>query len=220
MKYRFLIVIFLCALVSFNSYAQEQYKDTLTFSKGRFLTSLYGTLSNQKVDIASGEEIRTTGYTLGTKSGLFVKNNWALGLNFALSKADVLNAGAAIESEDLLLGLWSRLYFAQKGSAALFAELTPYYTGIHRQTIIRDNNNAIIVNEDITGSGFGVIPGFGFTYIINKNVGFGMTISYPWAKVHTNTEDLLLATTASDTYDVTQLQFSFNFQIYLDQFFF
>lgn len=220
MKNTFFTTILLLSLVPFSGHAQAQDIDSLTFSKGRILTSLYGTLSNQKVNITSGEEIRTTGYTLGTKSGQFIKNNWVLGLNFALSKSDIANAGAAIESEDLLLGLWSRLYFAQKGSAALYAELTPYYTGIHRQTIIRDNDNAIITDEDITGSGFGVIPGFGFTYIISRNVGFGMTVSYPLAKIYTNTEDLILATTTSDTYKVTQLQFSFNFQIYLDQFFF
>lgn len=220
MKHRFFISVLLFSLLSSGSYAQEQEIDTLTFAKGRFLTSLYGTLSNQKVNIVSGEEVRTTGYTIGTKSGQFIKDNWVLGLNFSLSKSDITNAGADIESEDLLLGLWSRLYFAQKGSAALFAELTPYYTGIHRQTIIRDNDNVIIADEAISGSGFGVVPGFGFTYIISRNVGFGMTVSYPLAKIHVDTEDLLLATTISNTYKVTQLQFSFNFQIYLDQFFF
>jgi hypothetical protein len=90
----------------------------LIFAKGRLMTSLYGSLSNQEVNSASGASLKTIGYTIGTKSGSFIKNNWVFGLNFALSRTDFSNADIDIDYEDLLLGLWTRLYFAQKGAAA------------------------------------------------------------------------------------------------------
>ncbi len=214
---RYIILLTLLLLKTINNYAQEA--DTVTFAKDRFLTSLYGSLSNQQVDVGSGGNVTTTGYTIGTKSGRFIKNNWVLGLNFALSKSDFNNGTITLGSEDLTLGLWSRLYFAVKGSAALYVELTPYYSAIYRQSII-DNGSATRLNEEISGNGYGVIPGFGFTYIINRSVGFGMTISMPFARIHADTKDIILNTVVSDTYYLTELQFGFNFQIYLDQFFF
>jgi len=216
MKRLIFIAVFFGMLTT--GYAQDA--DTLTFAKGRMMTSLYGSLSNQQVNIASGGSLKTTGYTIGTKSGSFIKNNWILGVNFALSRTDFNNNDIDIDYEDLLLGLWTRLYFAQKGSAALYAELTPFYAGIHRQTILSDNNGVVVSNKEISGSGIGVMPGFGFTYILNRNVGFGMTVAVPLAWLNVDTEDLLLKTNVSDTYNSVELQFNFNFQIYLDQFFF
>ena len=213
-------LVFTIVFLSIITTGYAQNADTLTFAKGRMLTSLYGALSNQKVNTASGESHKTSGYTIGTQSGSFIKNNWVLGINFALSRTDFSNDDIDIDYEDLILGLWTRLYFAQKGGAALYAELTPYYAGIHRQTILRDNNGGVVTNKEVSGSGIGLMPGFGFTYIINRNVGFGMAIAVPFAWLKADTEDLFLKNTVSETYNVVELQFNFNFQIYLDQFFF
>lgn len=218
MKMNRLVVFIFLLLLTHRGVAQKE--DSLIFAKNRMLTSLFGSISTQKVDIASGGTVNTTGYTIGTNSGFFVKNNWILGLNFSLSKSEFKNSNASVDSENLLLGLWNRLYFAQKGAAALYVELTPYYTAINRQNTILDNTGLTIANEEIFGNGFGLLPGFGFTYIINRNVGFGMTLSYSFAKLNAEIEDLILNNTRTDTYNVSELQFSFNFQIYLDQFFF
>lgn len=213
-------VLILNLFLLFSLLGNAQGGDTLTFAKDRMLTSLFGSISNQQVDIASGGTVSTIGYTLGTKSGIFIKNNWALGLHFSLSKSDFTNTDISVDSENLLLGLWSRFYFSQKGAAILYAELTPFYTAIHRQNTIFDAGSAILVDEVVSGAGFGLLPGFGFTYIINRNVGFGMTLSYSMARLNMDIEDQILNNTVSDTYNVSQLQFSFDFQIYLDQFFF
>lgn len=217
-KIRQILFLKFLLLIHFLSHAQGG--DTLTFAKKRMLTSLFGSISNQQVDITSGGTVRTTGYTLGTKSGIFIKNNWALGLNFSLSKSEFKNDGVSIDSENLLLGLWSRLYFAKKGGAVLHGEITPYYSAINRQNTILDIGGSLITKEEVSGAGFGLLPGFGFTYIINRNVGFGTTISYSMARLYVDIEDLILKKTVSDSYNVYKLQFSFDFQIYLDQFFF
>lgn len=213
---RHLLLLSLLFMITFGSYAQN---DTLTYAKGRVITSLYGAISNQKLKLTTGEIYKYAGYTLGTKSGVFIKNNWVLGLNFSLTKTEFSNININTNDEDFVLGLWSRLYFAQKGSVALYAEITPYFTSVNRLSTIQDEGT-IIVNEEVSGNGFGILPGFGFVYILNRNVGFGMTLSYPFGKINIDTKDLLLDNTISSSYNATELQFSFNFQIYLDQFFF
>jgi len=214
----YLLSSLLCLLLVFRTEAQTQ--DSTVFSKGRVLSNLYGNISNQYVDVSSGGSIKTTGYRIGTKSGVFVKDNWALGLNFSLAKNDFEKSNIKLDSEDFLIGIWSRLYFANKGAAALYAELTPHYTAIYNNNTIKDDNGTILSNEDIFGRGYGIIPGLGFTYIINQNVGFGMSLSYATSKIHLDSKDTILFSKESDTYSVSELQFNFNFQIYLDQFFF
>ncbi len=211
------IYTFLLFLIANSIQAQTQ--DSSIFIKGRILSNLYGNISNQYVDVSSGGSIKTTGYRIGTKSGVFLKDDWALGVNFALSKTDFDKANIKLDSESFLIGLWSRLYFAKKGAAALYAEITPHYTAIYNQNEIIDGSS-IISNEEVYGKGYGIIPGFGFTYIISENVGFGMSLAYTASKLYIDRNNTVLHSNSSETYKVSELQFNFNFQIYLDQFFF
>ena len=194
--------------------------DTVTFAKGRSITSLFGSLDNQRVNLSNGRVFETTAYTIGTKSGKFIKDNWTLGLNFSLSRGEIENTLTVNKDEGFTLGLWSRLYFAESKSLALYGELTPLATSIYRESKIFGPNGNLIVDEVASGGGFGIEPGFGFVYIINRNVGFGMTLSYTFADMKVDVEDLILETTTPEAFLVHQLRFSFNFQIYLDQFFF
>ncbi len=207
-------------MVSFTVSAQEG--DTVkTLSKGRIFTSLYGTLTNQTAEISATESIVTNGYTLGTKSGKFLNDNWVFGLNFSLSKSELENNFASLDNEELLLGLWTRFYFGQRGDAALYAEITPNYTSIFRENVVQDiANGNLVLSEEVSGAGFGLIPGIGFTYLINKNVGFGMTLAYSMAWLDVDTQDFILNQTISDSYFIRGMKFSFNFEVYLDQFFF
>ncbi len=215
---KYIVSIFFVLVFTYTSEAQEH--DSMVFAKGRVLSSLYGNISNQYADVSSRESIKTTGYRIGTKSGVFLKDNWTLGINFSLSRTDFERSNIKLDSEDFLIGLWSRLYFAKNGNSSLYAEITPHYTSIYNANIIQDHQGAIISNEDVYGKGYGIIPGLGFTYIISKNVGFGMSLSYTASKIFLDRTNLALLTKNSDTYNVSELQFNFNFQIYLDQFFF
>ncbi|WP_068475306.1 outer membrane beta-barrel protein [Saccharicrinis aurantiacus] len=198
--------------------AQES--DSTIFAKGRILSSLYGNISNQNADVSSGGSIKTTGYRIGTKSGVFIKDRLAIGLNFELSRTDFDKNDFKLDSENFLIGPWSRLYFARNGSVSLYAEITPHYTAIYNENIVYDSDNSIISNEDVYGNGFGITPGLGFIYIINNSVGFGMSLSYTASRIYLQREDDILFSTSKDTYDISELQFSFNFHVYLDQFFF
>ena len=108
--------------------------DTVTFAKGRSITSLFGSLDNQRVNLSNGRVFETTAYTIGTKSGKFIKDNWTLGLNFSLSRGEIENTLTVNKDEGFTLGLWSRLYFAESKSLALYGELTPLATSIYRES--------------------------------------------------------------------------------------
>jgi outer membrane protein W len=214
-------IYFLGILIFVNTNLQGQESDTTVLTKGRIFSSLYGTLTNQQTEVSTSGTLVSNGYTLGTKSGKFLKDNWVSGINFSLSKTEFSNSFANLDNEELLLGLWTRFYFGHRGDASLYAEITPNYTSIFRVNTVSDpTTNTLVLNEETSGSGFGLIPGIGFTYLINKNVGFGMSLSYSMAWLDIDTTDFLTNQTKSGAYNIYGMQFSFNFEVYLDQFFF
>jgi len=219
MNEKFYIIIIFAIALSAKSNAQLQ--DTTTLAKGRYITTLYGNFRSQLSDVNTGgstERVRTTGYEIGTKSGFFIGDAWAFGLDFSLSKEEYSNINLKASSEELIAGLWTRWYFVQAGKGALFADLTAFYTAVNNPLII--NTPSLLFHEELDGAGFGIEPGIGFAYVINRNVGFGMSVSYRGAKIAADRKDVLQNISVSETYTTGQLQFSFNFQVYLDQFFF
>lgn len=211
----------LIALNAFYTTVVAQDTDTLTFARGRFITSLYGSIGSEKATLVNGNStsLKSTKNTIGTQSGVFVKNNWAMGVNFALAKEEVTNNDVNVDAEELILGFWNRLYFAKNGSAALFADVIPYYTAVDKQSTVTDNG-VITESEKLHGTGFGIEPALGFAYVINKNVGFGMSTSFRFSRIFATRENLITNVSVNETYNLNQLQFNFNFQVYLDQFFF
>lgn len=214
----FLLVL---SFVFMFSKGVAQQEDTLTFAKGRFLTSLYGSIGSEKAtqNNGSNKSLKTTNNSIGTKSGIFISDGLALGFNFSLAKEEVSNNDIIVNAEEIIIGIWSRLYFAKKGSGALFADITPFFTAIDRQSTVQVGG-VITDNEQLHGIGFGIEPAIGFTYIINKNVGFGMSTSYRFSRIKADRKDLITNVSTNEYFNVNRLQFNFNFQVYLDQFFF
>ena len=102
---RIIIILFLLLLVHYSGYSQS---DSSIFSKSRILTSLFGSLTNQQVDIANGESTITTAYSIGTKSGVFVRNKWTMGASFSLTRSDFQSSNFKFDSENLVIGFWNR----------------------------------------------------------------------------------------------------------------
>lgn len=208
-------------LITFSTFVHAQDADTLTFAKGRFITSLYGSIGSEKATLVNGNSssLKATKNSIGTQSGVFVENSWAMGVNFALAKEEVTNNDVNVDAEELILGFWNRFYFGKKGSGALFVDATPYFTALDKQSTVTANG-IITESEKLHGTGFGIEPALGFAYIINKNVGFGMSTSFRFSRIFATRENLITNVSVNETYNLNQLQFNFNFQVYLDQFFF
>jgi hypothetical protein len=206
-------------LSSISLFSQE--RDSTILIKGRYITGLSGSISSQSVNgnILGGQVTRKVNeYIIGTKSGYFIQDGWTLGLDFTLSKSEFKNPELHVSSEKLSLGLWSRYYFMRYYNGALYAELTPFYTVINELNDIQTAN--FVFAQELHGRGYGIKPAFGFAYLINKNVGFGMSVSYQIGRIYADRTDLILETISKEDYEFSQLNFNFSFQIYLDQFFF
>ena len=139
-----------------------------------------------------------------------------MGVDFSISRYNYKNPSIDLESENLLIGYWNRVYFLKLESAALHAEITPFFTAMYQQSATQDSLGSLTFHETISGNGFGFEPGLGFTYIVNRYVGFGITVTYSWAKIYVNREDLILNLKIPETYYVNQLNFLFSFQIYIN----
>lgn len=216
MKHFIGLVLLLCTIPLL---AQD--RDSTILIKGRYITGLNGSISSQSVNgnLLGGQVNRKVNeYIIGTKSGYFIRDGWTLGLDFTLSKSEFKNPELHVSAEGLSLGLWSRYYFTRFYNGALYAELTPFYTVINELNDIQTTN--FVFSEELHGRGYGIKPAFGFVYLINKNVGFGMSVSYQIGRIYAERTDLILETISKEDYEFSQLNFNFNFQIYLDQFFF
>ena len=200
---------------------QAQNNDSTVLGRGRFLSSLNGSISGQRIDSDYLGQSFSSGYIIGTKSGVFITDKWALGLNLSLGNEEYENLSGAFDFEDFSIGPWSRYYFGRgsAGSGAFFAELTPFWISVY-QTFTPDTVQGSNFREVVSGNGFGIEPGAGFTYLINKNVGFALMVSYRYSRLSVEIEDPAANLPQSSELVIREPRFTFEFQIYLDKFFF
>jgi hypothetical protein len=219
MKINLIYLICLLLVCPYSGFSQSN--DSLVLAKGRFLSSLNGSISGQRVDSDNLGQTSSSAYAIGTRSGTLIMKNWVLGLNLSLGNEEYENLSGAYDFEDFSIGPWSRYYFGKglPGSGLLFAELTPYWTSIY-QSFTPDTVQSSNFSEVITGRGFGIEPGLGFTYLINRNVGFSLMASYRYSRLSVDIEGSSAVTNGSSMLSIREPRFSFEFQIYLDKFFF
>lgn len=208
----FLLVLFFCH--NFLLCAQSD----STLLKGRFTTSLFGFIESQNTS-AGGINFSgsTNGYIIGTKSGVFVADNWALGLSLTLDRTETKNDVFIYNEEQVTLGFWTRWFFFHKKSVGLFADLNPYIVSVDRRLDALDTNANLI---SIEGLGFGFAPGVGFAYFLNRNISFSLHLDYFYSFVYATRKESIIQSSINDQLEVNKLRFSFGFQIYLDEFFF
>jgi hypothetical protein len=147
--------------------------------------------------------------------------NWVLGLNLSLGNEEYENLSGFFDFEDFSVGPWTRYYFGEgtAGSGIMFAELTPYWSSIY-QSFTPDSVQNSALSEVVTGRGFGIEPGIGFTYLINRNVGFSLMVSYRYSRIAVDIESSSTASSGRSHVTIREPRFAFQFQIYLDKFFF
>lgn len=208
--------------IQFFTFGQtnERGVDTTILAKGRFTTSLYGFIESESISQnvnGTTVSLENDGYTIGTQSGYLFHQNMVLGINLWLKRAEASGINYNIKDERLNLGLWYRWYFFNRKDISLYLDFTPFFTSVHQDNL--SNNVVVADSEQIKGTGWGVSPAVGFVYFLNRNVGFGMSLDYLYARVNTTRTNLFEQTSTDETLKSSKLRFNFNFQIYLDQFF-
>jgi len=75
-------------------------------------------------------------------------------------------------------------------------------------------------NNQLTGNGYGGSLGTGFTYVINPNIGFDLTLGYNIIQFYAKDHNLIDNTIARLKFKESYISVSFGFQIMLNEFFF
>ncbi|WP_350288992.1 hypothetical protein [uncultured Croceitalea sp.] len=216
------LFIFLLLLVLPISILSQQVKsqDSLEtpFRKGRWLTGLAGSISSNTTTINSADEkIITNDFGLNFSTGKFIKDRLLLG--------GIINANRASSSgnvdrteESLFIGPFVSYYLTENERGSLFTTLSPGYVRYRDETSF--NNAVNPISEFSEGGGFGALLGLGYSYVINDQIAFdiGFDLNLFWVDV--DLEQQPTNTISSQNIAVSNIAFTFGFNVILDDFFF
>lgn len=215
-KVKFVIVFFL--LLSFQGIISQE-KDSITpFKKGRWLTGLSGSFTSNTSELgSSSERISTNTYGIDLTTGSFFKDRWLIG---GLLSAERVSGGGKIERdlETLFIAPIISFYFSKNNQGSLFLSFAPGYMRFREETNINLNEQSI--TERIEGPGFGARLSLGYSYVIHNRIAFdiGLNVNNYWLK--TEQESLPLGSSMKEDIMINGINFSFGFNVLLDDFFF
>ncbi len=202
--------------------AQDPSNDTdslnTPFRKGRWLTGLSGSISSNTNKISSvDEKLITNEFGLNFSTGRFVKDRWLLGGRI---NADRASSSGNIDSttESLFVGPFVSYYLSKNDRGSLFTTLATGYVRYREETKFNDLTNPI--SEISEGGGMGALVGLGYSYVINDQIAFdiGFNLNLFWVGV--DSEQQPLGTIDSQNISVSNIAFTFGFNVILDDFFF
>lgn len=216
-RYSFLFLpLFLFAT---EVHAQEaEGAKTHPFEKGRFITGINGSIrSGQKsrTTINSSQDSKTFDFTLGTQSGVFIRKRLLLGGSLQVSKSNSETSVLKLNEEIFTIGPWTRYYLGKDPKASIFIELNLFFA---RENI--DTQSGTITNRELKANGFGGSAGTGFTYVVNNNIAFDLTLAYNAIQFYGKDYNLLTDTSSKINFSESFLAVTFGFRIMLNEFFF
>ena len=190
------------------------------FTKGKFMTALNGHISSGGVrELGSGfaSSIFENRYSINTQSGVFIKERWALGLSFGISRlnnSDVFD----LSTETLALGPYTRYYLSKYHKGSVFIEFMIFYANLFEET--RFDDPSLKIHTILRGKGIGFKPTFGFTYTVSKHVGFDMGLELSYSALDARLTDIINETQSKESIFSEEVSFRFGFIILINEFFF
>jgi len=218
MKHRLFLSVLLCSLVSFNGYTQTKDSTMTAFKKGKWLTGLSGTISsNTSQEKNSNTKQVSNSYGINIETGKFIENRWLIGGKFNANRSSV---GGNFDSttETLYIGPYSNYYFTDNQTGSLFASLSVGYVRYRDKTQITQLEEVTQISGE--GGGLGSIIGLGYSYTINSSIAFDLGLNMNLFWVDLTQESLTTQNPINTSISVSDLSFSFGFNILLDDFFF
>ncbi|MCW5515691.1 hypothetical protein [Muriicola sp. Z0-33] len=214
-----LFVILFCTTNCLEA-QQTQTQDSLDtpFRKGRWLTGLSGSISSNTNKETSGDEKTITNeFGLNFSTGNFIKDRWLLGGRINTDRA---SAAGNVDrtTESLFVGPFVSYYLSENSRGSLFTTLSSGYVRYREETSFNDLTNPI--RELSEGGGFGALLGLGYSYVINDQIAFdiGFDLNLFWIGV--DQEQQPSGTIGSQNISVSNIAFTFGFNVILDDFFF
>jgi hypothetical protein len=138
-----------------------------------------------------------------------------LGGSLQVTKSKSENQALQFNEEVFTIGPWSRYYLGKDPNGSIFIESNMYFA---RENI--DSKSGTVINQKLKGNGFGVSLGAGFTYVVNPNIGFDLTLAYNIIQFYATDRNLITDSKDKVNFGENFLTVTFGFRIILNEFFF
>ncbi|MGI9553166.1 MAG: hypothetical protein ACR2MT_18305 [Aurantibacter sp.] len=188
------------------------------FRKGRWLTGLSGSISsNTNKTSTTDEKTITNEFGLNLSTGRFIKDRWLLGGKLNADRASSAG-GVDRTTESLFVGPFVSYYLSPNSRGSLFTSLSSGYVRYREETSF--NNLANPVKQLSEGGGFGTLLGLGYSYVIHDKIAFdiGFNLNLFWLGL--DQEQQPSGTINSQNISVSNIAFTFGFNVILDDFIF
>lgn len=190
--------------------------DLTPFRKGRWLTSLSGSISSTSNELKSTKD-RTisTDFGINLSTGNFFKERWLFGVTFQAGKQETKGEFNVV-GESLYIGPQFARYFSKNKDGSLFLNVSPGFVLYRSLATI---NEIPAFREESDGNGFGTLVSLGYSYVIRDLISFniGFNLQYYW--IGADTIDIN-GEVGSDNITISNISFTFGFGVILDDFFF
>jgi len=200
-----------------NTVPSDPVDSTLTpFRKGRWLTSLAGSISSTSTELKS-TQIKTISNEFGINlsTGKFFKERWLFGVVFQAVRTQS-NGDINVVGESLFIGPQIARYFSKTKDGSLYLNISPSFVLFRSLATL---NGVPDFREETDGNGFGTFVSLGYSYVIRDliflNIGFN--VQYAWVGVDRSD---INGFKGSDNITLSNMSFTFGFGVILDDFFF
>lgn len=193
-------------------------KDSIStpFRKGRWLTSLSGSISTSTNELRStNSKSISNDYAINLSTGNFFKERWLFGITFQAAKQET-KGDINVVGESFYIGPQFARYFSKTEEGSLFLNVSPGFV-LYRS--LANINGITEFQEESEGNGFGTLISLGYSYVIRDLISFniGFSLQYAWINADTvNIEGVV----GSDNVTLSNISFTFGFGVILDDFFF
>lgn len=188
------------------------------FREGRWLTGLSGSISsNTTKTVASEEKAITNEFGLNLSTGRFIKDRWLLGGKINTDRAS--SAGSVDRTtESLFVGPFVSYYLSSNSRGSLFTSLSTGYVRYREETQLNTLQAPTELSSE--GGGFGTLVDLGYSYVFDDKIAFdiGFNLNLFWIEI--DQEELPSAMVSSQNISISNIAFTFGFNVILDDFFF
>lgn len=188
------------------------------FRKGRWLTGLSGSIRSNTNSVRSiDEKTITNEFGLNLSTGRFIKDRWLFGGKLNANRAS--SAGAVDRTtESLYVGPFLSHYLTPGNRGSLFTTVSAGYVRFREETQV----NVLQVPTELLaeGGGFGTLVGLGYSYVIHDKIAFdiGLDLNLFW--IGLDQEQQPSGDLSTENIAISNIAFTFGFNVILDDFFF
>ncbi|WP_417881535.1 hypothetical protein [Xanthomarina gelatinilytica] len=189
--------------------------DVTPFRKGRWLTGLTGSIGSGSFENTKTDNKSISNwYRVEIGTGKFIIDRLNLGISANMERRNEENESEENTSEIFFIGPKGTYFLSPSSIGSVFFSLSPGYV-LYRETIGGLDEEVYVENVN-KGGGFGFLSTFGFSYVIQDRVSFELGLNYNVYWLNLKQENNINESTNQNSFELSNLSFSFGFKILLD----